>query len=175
MAPRTIYLAKYRSGSQRAHFAIFVPNSAGNHIDLEKEFRSVNCPVTVIHVVGEPLMSGFALEIKRNYDGKYSLQLEKVTALGSIDSAHIFEPPNKEVKTESITRCKLEREAAQVPPPPKGQDLRAPIDGVKTKRCQEWTMEFLKRLVTEGLLTAEAVGIAEKERDPPTLGIFGYK
>ncbi|KAK4084658.1 hypothetical protein Purlil1_10243 [Purpureocillium lilacinum] len=66
-------------------------------------------------------------------------------------------------------------EATRVPPPPKGQDLRRPIDGVKTKRCQEWTMEYVMRLVDQGLIHAEAIDIVQRHRDPPTRGIVGMK
>lgn len=36
-------------------------------------------------------------------------------------------------------------------------------------------MEFLTLLTQKGLISPEAVGIAQAERDPPTHGIFGYK
>ncbi|WVO17676.1 hypothetical protein L204_105373 [Cryptococcus depauperatus] len=40
-----------------------------------------------------------------------------------------------------------------VNPPPRGQNIRALIDGVTTRRCQEWTMEFLHRLEQRGLVS----------------------
>jgi hypothetical protein len=46
---------------------------------------------------------------------------------------------------------------------------------VNTKRCQEWTIEVLSLLAEKRLISSEAVSIAQKERDPPTKGIFGFK
>lgn len=36
-------------------------------------------------------------------------------------------------------------------------------------------MEVLNLLAERELIPSEAVNIAQKERDPPTKGIFGYK
>lgn len=36
-------------------------------------------------------------------------------------------------------------------------------------------MEFLKLLNEKGMISPEAVGIAQGERDSPTHGIFGYR
>lgn len=186
--------AKFRpSANQRAHFAIFIPNAAMSHMDLSTQIRQTACSGTIIHVVGEPLMAGYMLEIKRNYECSLSRDdLEQLIPLGSIDSDNIFEPPDAAPAKENITRSKMEIEAAMIPPPPRGQNIRAPIDGVsacsslssltmligaqvKTKRCQEWTMEFLNRLVEQGLISTDAIRVAQQERDSPTWGIFGYK
>lgn len=68
MAYRSVYLAKYRgSPSQRAHFAIFIPNSTNDNPDLDKDWKSKPCMGTVIHVVGEPLMKGYSLELVDRY------------------------------------------------------------------------------------------------------------
>ncbi|KAF4502408.1 hypothetical protein FAGAP_1378 [Fusarium agapanthi] len=76
---------------------------------------------------------------------------------------------------EYVPRGIIERQAASVTPPPRGQNIRAPIDGVNTKRCQEWTMEVLILLAHNQLIPQEVVGIAQAEREPPTKGIFGYR
>lgn len=44
---------------------------------------------------------------------------------------------------------------------------------VTTKRCQEWTMEFLQKLVSLDLIEEGAIAIAQAQRDPATHGIFG--
>ncbi|KAK3935021.1 hypothetical protein QBC46DRAFT_58986 [Diplogelasinospora grovesii] len=176
MASRSVYLATYRgSASQRAHFAIFIPNAADDSRDLSVDFRSDSTKGTVIHVVGEPVMNGYTLEFKRNYECKDSRDLQKLVRLGTVDAANLYDPPSTKFVKESTPRGTLEREAAKVAPPRGGQNVRAPIDGVTTKRCQEWTMEYLKLLADQGLIDASAVSTAEAERDPPNHGIFGAK
>ncbi|KAK7745121.1 hypothetical protein SLS62_009920 [Diatrype stigma] len=39
------------------------------------------------------------------------------------------------------------------------------------RRCQEWTMEYLRRLRDLNYISPEAVELAQAERDPPTHGI----
>lgn len=39
------------------------------------------------------------------------------------------------------------------------------------KRCQEWTMDFVRHLVSKSLITAEAIQIVQSKRDPPNHGI----
>ncbi len=132
MAARGVYLAKYRpSPSTRAHFAIFVPNAPHNRDDVGQTFLSQSTKGTIIHVVGEPMMAGFSLEFKRNYECWGSLDLEELVALGQVDPANSFEPGVTEFIRETIPRSKMEVEATKVRPPPRGQNIRAPIDGVR--------------------------------------------
>ncbi|KFA75740.1 hypothetical protein S40288_04954 [Stachybotrys chartarum IBT 40288] len=176
MSHRSVYLAKYRSSSrQRAHFAIFIPDIGIEGRDLGKSFRSASTKGTVIHVIGEPVLAGYALEIKRNYECKESRDLEELVLLGHVDPANVYNPTDTEFVKNDKARTAIEREAVRVPPPPRGQNVRAPINGVTTKRCQEWTMEFLYRLVEKRLIPSAAVSIAQDHRDAPTLGIFGQK
>lgn len=131
MSTRSVYLAKYRTSSrERAHFAIFVPNSQNDRSDLSQTFKSQETNGTIIQVIGEPLMSGYILEFKRNYDCSTDPTLKLLKYLGSIDEIYLFEPESDELVQESTPRSQLEREAQGVPPPRKGQDVRAPIDGV---------------------------------------------
>lgn len=44
-----------------------------------------------------------------------------------------------------------------------------------TKRCQEWTTEYVQKLEEQGLVTLGAAERAHGERDSPTHGIFGYR
>ena len=39
------------------------------------------------------------------------------------------------------------------------------------RRCQEWTTDYVKRLVAVGYIGEEAVGIVQAQRDPPSHGI----
>ncbi|KAL1297355.1 hypothetical protein AAFC00_004896 [Neodothiora populina] len=119
-------------------------------------------------------MAGYRLEIKRNYDCSPSQDLRSLVLLGDVDVVNIHEPTSKAFVRGDIARGTLERQAATIPPPPKGQNIRAPVDGINTKRCQEWTMDFLNDLVRRNLIGAGAVEIAQRERDPPTHGIFDY-
>ncbi|KAH6884998.1 hypothetical protein B0T10DRAFT_493094 [Thelonectria olida] len=176
MTHRSVYLAKYGgSKNQRAHFAIFVPNAQHDRKTVSQDFESRPTSGTVIHVVGEPVMAGYVLEIKRNYECSTSRDLKKLVLLGHVDASNVHNPSSADYRKENTAKGPLEQYAARVAPPPRGQNVRAPIDGVRTKRCQEWTMEFLGVLVNEGLLGPEALQIAQEERDPPTRGIFGYR
>jgi hypothetical protein len=38
------------------------------------------------------------------------------------------------------------------------------------RRCQEWTMDFVKRLVQAGYIGQDAVDIVQSKRDPPSHG-----
>lgn len=40
---------------------------------------------------------------------------------------------------------------------------------VNNKRCQEWTMEYVRHLVAKGIMGAGAIQIVQSKRDPPTL------
>nr|POE48871.1 hypothetical protein CFP56_38968 [Quercus suber] len=133
MSNRSVYLAKYRlNANQRAHFAIFIPNATSDQANLSQNFRKSSCKGTIIHVVGEPIMSGYALEFKRNYECSSSRDLQALVFLGYVLAAHVCNPANPQYVKESTPRSLLEREAATIPPPPRGQDIRAPIDGVGT-------------------------------------------
>ncbi|EGU85091.1 hypothetical protein FOPG_12462 [Fusarium oxysporum f. sp. conglutinans race 2 54008] len=177
MPLRSLYLAKSGGGTnQRSHFALFIPTAEYDRDTISGDFRSLKAIGTRIHVVGEPLMSGFAFEVHRNYNAQAYPDLKQLVFLGEIDDSILHNYPETESEIrENTPRSLIERLAESVPPPPKGQNIRASIDGVHTKRCQEWAMEVLNLLAERELIPSEAVSIAQKERDPPTKGIFGYK
>ena len=131
MVRRTVYLAVYsRTARTRAHFAIFIPNQSCNARDLSVETGPDPAIGTIIHVIGEPVMNGYVLEFKRNYDSKGSRELQKLVCLGDVDDTLVANPSTKLFSKDNVPRSALERVAAQVPPPPRGQNVRAPIDGV---------------------------------------------
>ncbi|KAF5700736.1 hypothetical protein FGLOB1_10616 [Fusarium globosum] len=177
MSVHSLYLAKSGGAvNQRSHFALFIPNAEYDRDTISEDFRSLKAIGTRIHVVGEPLMSGFAFEVHRNYNTQAYPDLKQLVFLGMIDDSILYNYPESEQEIrENTPRSLIERVADSVNPPPKGQDIRAPIDGVNTKRCQEWTMEVLSLLATKELIASEAEKIAQQERDPPTKGIFGYR
>ena len=39
------------------------------------------------------------------------------------------------------------------------------------RRCQEWTTDYVKRLVTAGYIGEDAVSTVQAQRDPPSHGI----
>lgn len=39
------------------------------------------------------------------------------------------------------------------------------------KRCQEWTMEYVRHLVAKGLVDEKAIEVVQSERDSPAHGI----
>ncbi|KAI1014444.1 hypothetical protein LB504_012187 [Fusarium proliferatum] len=177
MPLRSLYLAKCGGGAnQRSHFALYIPNAEYDRDTISEDFWSLKAIGTRIHVVGEPLMFGFAFEVHRNYNTQAYPDLKQLVFLGKIDVSILHNYPETEQEIrEDTPRSLIERLAESVPPPPKGQNIRSPIDGVNTKRCQEWVMEVLGLLAAKELISSEAVSIAQKERDLPTKGIFGYK
>ncbi|EME80734.1 uncharacterized protein MYCFIDRAFT_87506 [Pseudocercospora fijiensis CIRAD86] len=175
MSQRSVYLIKYRTSvNQRAHLALFLPNAPNDRPQLAQTFREAPCTGTVIHVIGEPLFAGYALQFKRNYECSTSLTLKEMIFLGSIDSSYVFNPTDTATfLLESTPRATIEREATRVDPPPKGQNPRALVDGIHRKDCQDWILEFLARLLSKGLIDQSALDLARTHRDPPNLGVFG--
>ncbi|QSS66056.1 hypothetical protein I7I51_06907 [Histoplasma capsulatum] len=161
MAPRNVSLIAYRNAaSQRAHFAIFVPTAS----DQDRG--------TMIHVVGAP-MAGYRLEFKRNYAINLTLQLYTRLAIGQIDSQHIVpdSDPQAPLVTDSSPKCAIEVAATQIPPPAISQNFLAPVNNTTNRRCQEWTMDYVHRLVHHQYLNENAIQIVQSARDPPNHGV----
>ncbi|BAE65154.1 unnamed protein product [Aspergillus oryzae] len=183
MAPRTIYLISTRSSkTQRAHFAIWVP--------------SAQQPTSgsLINVVGAPMI-GFAHEFKRCYEPAGSTEPYEIWPIGEVDSAHIFDWPEGGCNIRTDPKGDLEIAAAQVPAPGVSRDTMAPVDHVcsfyllwclvllgcllltfemmqtTNRRCQEWTMDYVRYLVAKGYIGAEAIEIVQSKRDSPTHGL----
>lgn len=131
MSTRPLYLAKYRqTTTQRSHFALFTPSHAYNRSTLITDYKSQPTKGTIIHLVGEPLMSGYALQFKRNYECSTDRELSQLVLLGTVGEANVWDGDGGAFHVEDTPRGVLEREAMFVKPPPRGQDVRAPIDGV---------------------------------------------
>ncbi|OJI90981.1 hypothetical protein ABZX51_004481 [Aspergillus tubingensis] len=161
MPPRAIYLVTSRnSPSQRSHFSIFVPSVAFSNIG------------TSIHVVGAPMM-GYQLEFKRNHALSSNEEPYETVLLGYVDSQHITGSPieSSSMFVDHTPRDDLEIAASQIPAPRVSENFMAPVNDTTNKRCQEWTMEFVRHLVARGLLEEEAVQIVQSKRDSPTHGI----
>ncbi|KAI2793095.1 hypothetical protein POX_b03143 [Penicillium oxalicum] len=159
MATRTIYLVSYRNTpSQRAHFAVFVPSAA----DPKRG--------TLIHAVGAP-MAGYILEFKRNYSPDLTQRRHETFAIGQVHSSNIIDSTDTAITKDSTPRGNIEIAASQVPTPGVSQNFMAPVNDTVNKRCQEWTMEYVRYLVAKDLIGAEAIEIVQSKRDPPAHGI----
>ena len=42
---------------------------------------------------------------------------------------------------------------------------------ITNRRCQEWTMEYVRELVRTSYIGSEAIAAVNSQRDPPTHGI----
>ncbi|KAF2225527.1 hypothetical protein BDZ85DRAFT_316700 [Elsinoe ampelina] len=167
-----LYLAKYQpTPSQRRHFGVFIPYPSHAHHDPnDKTTPILGCQM---HVIGNP-MSGFVHEFKRAFNPfAEGEKCEKLVLLGYINGSLCSDGHNGggEVVRERVPRSGVEREAVGVEAPRGGQDVLERVDGVKNRRCQEWTMEFLKRLVVKGWVEGDVVEVAEGERDEPGFGV----
>ncbi|EXM14371.1 hypothetical protein RAB80_009954 [Fusarium oxysporum f. sp. vasinfectum] len=132
MPVRSLYLAKSGGGANhRSHFALFIPNTEYDRNTVSEDFRSLKAIGTRIHVVGEPLMSGFAFQVHRNYNTQVYADLKSLVFLGKIDDSILCDYPETETEIRETTpRSNIERLAECVTPPPRGQNIRAPIDGM---------------------------------------------
>ncbi|KAK4496960.1 hypothetical protein PRZ48_011409 [Zasmidium cellare] len=172
MPSHPLYLLKIRpTPRQRAHFAIFVPYQ--QHTSHDPNEKTQECRGTKIHVIGTPL--AMSLQFQSNFSCHKEKDLEAAVKLGDVDEGLVVDvlPERDEVgkvveRTEPSGR--LEREATSIRPP-RGGNVLAPVDDTKNRRCQEWTMEYLRHLVQKGMLDATAIDIAQAERDPPDFGI----
>ena len=181
MATRTVSLVSFRRiPNQRAHFAIFIPSAA----DPQKG--------TLIHVVGAPMV-GYSLEFKRNYAPATTQQPHTMTPIGHVSAQHVIDSSNAQESVDSTPRCNVETVAARVAPPRISQNFMAPVNDVSciyasfvpnmvgavsnnqpqttNKRCQEWTMEYVRELVGVGYIGPEAIQAVNSRRDPPNHGI----
>ncbi|KAJ5501800.1 hypothetical protein LT330_000704 [Penicillium expansum] len=158
MATRTIYLISARNTSfQRAHFSIFVPSATNPDRG------------TKIHAVGAP-MAGYVLEFKRNYNPSLEPHDQKFS-IGYVHSSDIVDSPDAAPSIDSTPRGNIELAATQIPTPGISQNFMAPVNDTTNKRCQEWTMEYVRHLVAKGLIEEKAIEIIQSKRDSPTHGI----
>ncbi|KAF2801403.1 uncharacterized protein BDZ99DRAFT_344495, partial [Mytilinidion resinicola] len=158
MSYRTIYLLAFRRlSSQRAHFSIWVPYQEGGETG------------TAIHVIGTP-MSGYSLEFKRAYKPEYTEEPKEMFAIGQINAENVHDWPGTR-QDDSTPIGNLEVVAAQIPPPRKSQNFLAPVNDTTNRRCQEWTTDFIRRLVETQYLDSSVLDQVQARRDPPTHGV----
>ncbi|GFN18879.1 uncharacterized protein AtWU_08682 [Aspergillus tubingensis] len=116
---------------------------------------------------------GYQLEFKRNHALSSNEEPYETVLLGYVDSQHITGSPieSSSMFVDHTPRDDLEIAASQIPAPRVSENFMAPVNDTTNKRCQEWTMEFVRHLVARGLLEEEAVQIVQSKRDSPTHGI----
>ncbi|KAL4895066.1 hypothetical protein BDV59DRAFT_174388 [Aspergillus ambiguus] len=159
MLPRTIYLVLTRPAtSQRAHFAIFVPSATNPQRG------------SLINVVGAPMM-GFMHEFQRGYDLGTIDTPHETYAIGQVDPAYIVDWPDGLHATHSTPQGDIEVAASQIPAPGISENFMAPVNETTNRRCQEWTLEYVRHLVAKGYIGNEAIQIVQSKRDPPDFGI----
>jgi hypothetical protein len=158
-----IYVARYPSGSLfNDHWALFIPNHTS----------SSPTSGTLLQVEGDPL-NGFVHDVVRNYDtsrqeyygrcqpvlvelGTASKKYLKGDA-GAIDGVKNLKPRND-----------VERLALLIEPPLKsmrsaGNDKEGTArKRIEVRDCQWWVKEVVKKLITEKVLTQEALSILEQ-------------
>ncbi|KAF1979163.1 hypothetical protein BU23DRAFT_642302, partial [Bimuria novae-zelandiae CBS 107.79] len=117
-------------------------------------------------------MAGFSLEFKRKYNPAATARAPNLVPIGSVlaQHVHVFQGERGE---DTTPRGNLELVAAQVQPPRASANFLAPVNDVSTtnRRCQEWTMDYVRRFVALRYLNEAAVAIVQSRRDPPNVGI----
>ncbi|RAH61216.1 hypothetical protein BO85DRAFT_484955 [Aspergillus piperis CBS 112811] len=116
---------------------------------------------------------GYQLEFKRNHALSSNEEPYETVLLGHVDSQHIADSlkESSSMYVDHTPRSDLEIAASQIPAPRVSENFMAPVNDTTNKRCQEWTMEFVRHLVARGLLEEEAVQIVQSKRDSPAHGI----
>ncbi|KOS46005.1 hypothetical protein ACN38_g3078 [Penicillium nordicum] len=115
-------------------------------------------------------MAGYVLEFKRNYDPSLEPH-DQMFPIGQVHSSDIVDSPDAAPSIGSTPRGKIELAATQIPTPGINQNFMAPVNDITNKRCQEWTMEYVRHLVAKGLIDEEAIEIVQSKRDSATHGI----
>lgn len=143
-----VHLIQYRQVSwQRAHFAIYIHQSSSSTVEADAG--------TLINVIGNPI-NGFVHEIRPDYNLAREELKHEVTYLTTIDVSNLD------------TMIKI---AQAIEPPRRSENFMAPVDGVKNRRCQEWTTEYVQALVNDGLFGLDVARLVQSKRDPPEHGI----
>jgi hypothetical protein len=175
----------------RAHFAIFIPN--GEDIEKDPNDREAKCTGHQIHVTGEPF-NGYYLEFKRNHSVGAERDLEKAVLIGHVESKYVVDTEDRKFVPNQRVLGTLDTVAASIPAPGPNEDVRAPVNDIcgcditctpsgltifqrTNRRCQEWTMEFVRTLTGPQFryLYESASATVQAERDEPTHGIVGLR
>lgn len=152
MPDHPIYLAKYRlSSTQRAYFAIFIPNLADATKDPDD--RSASCKGTLINVVGAP-MAGYVHEIKRGHCWNESNDLEKLDQIGNIQTN---KPLSRDFRDDDTIAKAFETVALQLRAPGRSENFMAPVNDVNTSEMTTIVMVLLSLKLTDNEPTLSRV------------------
>jgi len=116
-------------------------------------------------------MAGYMLEFKRNYSPTMTQERHEMYPIGEVLANNIVDSTDNERSRDNKPRDNLEREAARVPPPRISENFRAPVNNTTNRRCQEWTTDYMRLLVDDGIVAEGAFDIVQNKRDPPSHGI----
>ncbi|RFU33205.1 hypothetical protein B7463_g3144, partial [Scytalidium lignicola] len=95
-----------------------------------------------------------------------------MVAIGDVSSENVLDYTGDGKQTIDTTpRDNIERVAAQVPPPRISANFMVPVNNTTNRRCQEWTTDFIRRLIQLQYVRKDALNIVEAHRDPPNFGI----
>jgi hypothetical protein len=157
-----IYLARYPSGSLfNDHWALFIPDHTR---------PSPTCG-TLLEVEGDPL-NGFVHDVARNCDARqeyYGRHQPVLVELGTVSEQHLEGDVGAVKGMENLEpRSDVERLALSTEPPSKS--MRSAGNGkegtarkrIEVRDCQWWVKEVVKKLITEKILTQEAMSILEQ-------------
>ncbi|KAJ6094556.1 hypothetical protein N7467_002069 [Penicillium canescens] len=74
-------------------------------------------------------------------------------------------------RIDPTPRGNIELAAAEVLTVGISQSFMAPVNDISNKRCQEWTMEYIRQLVARGIVGKEAIDIVQSKMDLPSYKI----
>jgi len=157
-----IYLARYPSGSLfNDRWALFIPDHT----------HSSSTSGTILQVEGDPL-NGFVHDVVRNYDSRqeyYGCYPPVLVELGPASKKHLEGDAGAVEGMKNLKPVSdVERLALLTEPPSKS--MRSAGNGkegtarkwIQVRDCQWWVKEVVKKLITEKVLTQEAMGILEQ-------------
>ncbi|CAI7571668.1 unnamed protein product [Penicillium bialowiezense] len=145
--------------TQRAHFSIFVPSATDSTIG------------SVIHVIGAP-MAGYKLQFKRRWSRIGTKRRHEMIPIGEARSSDIVDSPEDAPFSEDTTpQGNIEVAASLILAPGRNENFLAPVNDTTNRRCQEWTMEYVRHLVALGIIATDAIEAVQAKRDPPSHGI----
>ncbi|KAG9228964.1 hypothetical protein BJ875DRAFT_216096 [Amylocarpus encephaloides] len=114
--------------------------------------------------MGTP-MAGYMLEFKRNYSPTMTQERHETYPIREVLANNIVDSTDNERSRDSKPRDNLERAATWVPPPRISENFRAPVNNTTSRRCQEWTTDYVRLLVDNSIIAEGALDVVQDKRD----------
>ncbi|KAG6810391.1 hypothetical protein H0H92_012074 [Tricholoma furcatifolium] len=149
MSARNVYLVSVPLRNARPHWAIWIPVNS----------NSPNAVGKKIHAVGAP-QSGFEIVVEHAFDWSSDADKTHLFLLGTTDASNIIDIAEPTRTTSLNKDDKFEKVASTVSAVVAA--LQRDIPGMR--RCQEWTMDYIKALVKAGLLPDDAIVVVAEAR-----------